>query len=180
MFASLIATWCLSQTKKTPSTVTTSQTAQVPGPQKVQLRSLSLIGLFLISIFYLFQFPQALLILPLIQRSSVFANFLPSFLIYSLKNLHIFYRALSTVACRKFLDCLVQKNSHRLSCSVFYLVKGSYPLAMNFRLVQALVVFSVNSVFHSAWVWKLQLHWGRAPNFSDHQTWAFLWWIWFQ
>src|SRR5215207_10967403 len=62
MFASLIATWCLSHTKKTPSSVTISQTAHVPGPQKVQLRSLSLIGFLPISIFYFFQFPETLLI----------------------------------------------------------------------------------------------------------------------
>src|SRR5206468_62860 len=112
MFASLIATWCLSQTKKTPSSVTTSQTAHGPGPQKVQLRSLSFIGLFLISIFYLFQFPQALLIFPLVQRSSVFTNLL-----------HIFKRALSTIASRKFPYCFIQQNSHWPSGCLFYLVK---------------------------------------------------------
>src|SRR5688500_15114979 len=119
MFASVIATWCLSQKKKTPSSVTISQTAQVPGPQKVQLRSLSFMGLFLISISYFFQFPQALLIFPLIQRSSVFANLLPSLLIYTLKDLHIFKRSLSAIASRKFPYCLIQQNSHWLSSHLF-------------------------------------------------------------
>src|SRR6266498_5239248 len=39
IFASLISTWCLSQAKTTPSSVTTSHVARVPGPQKVQLSS---------------------------------------------------------------------------------------------------------------------------------------------
>src|SRR5688572_20897740 len=135
MFASLIATWCLSQTKKTPSSVTASQTAHVPGPQNVQPRSLSFIGLFLISIFYFFQFPQAFLILPLIQGSSVFTNFLPRFLIYFLKYLYIFNRTLSTVACCKLSYCLIQKNGHWLSGCLFYVVKRPYSFAMDFWLI---------------------------------------------
>src|SRR5215207_6858314 len=97
-FASLIATWCLSQTKKTPSSVTTSQTAHVPGPQKVQLRSLSLIGLFLISMFYFFQFPQA---------PPVFKVFLPSFLIARREKWLFAYGTRSAVTCCKLLYRLV-------------------------------------------------------------------------
>ena len=103
--------------------------------------------------FLIFPIPQALLVFPLIQRSSVFADFLPRLLICLTKYLHIFQRTPSAITCCKFPYCLIQKNSHWFSRHLFYSIECSDPFAMNFWLVQGLIVFSIYPVFHiTIWV----------------------------